>query len=118
MAKEKRDLRIVYLMVGFISFLILMFTVIIFIAGHFVNQPVEVSGNIECNSGNIGIDYKSVYNSTVSFNNYTKQYEGDFIPKILNLNGINNLNCKISFNAKGSASDLLNIISERNDYNG
>jgi hypothetical protein len=116
MNKGKKDLRTVYLLFGVLAMVDLTFIIILLCATYGVTRPIELSGNIECNSGNLGIDYKSDYNSKVNFNNYTKQYEGDFIPKILNLKGIDNLNCKLSFNIKGTSSQLLEIIG--GGYNG
>jgi len=82
-----------------------------------------IDGTIDCNSGNLGLDYQSTYNNTLytkdsfSFKNGTNTdvynyLEGGFVPKILNIKGINNMSCKVNakLNLNTSTSNLNTIL--------
>ena len=98
---NKKDLRIVYVLFGILILLDLSFLVWYGINAYVTTRPIEIGGSIECNSGNIGIDYQTHFNQTYPYEN---------IPTTLDLKGIDNLNCKATFTSKTHASDAIQII--------
>lgn len=97
------------LMVGIIIIVIICSITLI------LNNKNDFEINIDCNSGKIGVDYQSYYNTSIQKSNLTlldETYEINKIvgwtPKIFNIKGIDNLNCKATI--KTSSSTLGGII--------
>jgi len=123
--KAKKDLRIVYLSFGILILLVVAALVGYGITAYIITRPIELSGSIDCSSGKIGIDYESVYNftrqdvnaideiylgnlSSKTTMNITSEYkDGKLVPKKFNIKGIDNLNCKITFDSKSQLSNLI-----------
>lgn len=121
---KKRDLRIVYILFGILVMLDVTFIVCYVAYSYVITRPIEIGGTIECNSGNIGVDYQSIYNNTRVKANITlldetynfNQVVG-WTPKAFNLKGIDGLNCKVQVNSKAHISDLIYLMKEVNKEN-
>lgn len=120
--KQQKDLRVAYILFGILILLDLSALIFYGITIYAATRPIEVGGTVECNSGYIGIDYESYFNtseSTTQFGSGEYSFnitdrEG-WTPKILNIKGINNLNCKVEFNSKLQISDLI-VWAKANGY--
>ena len=104
----KKDLRIVYLLFGLLVVIDVSFLVFLGIQAYVTTRPIEIGGSVQCNSGNIGIDYQTHFNSTYPYQN---------IPTVLNLKGINNLSCRLDFQTKSQISDLIYFVNAYNNQN-
>jgi hypothetical protein len=90
----------IFLLVGVF---IVCFTIILGISiqeiSKTLNQPVE--GELECNSGNIGLNFNTAWHTRQLYTTPTKVNNGTWINSTtlgidkISLNGINNINCKI-----------------------
>jgi hypothetical protein len=110
----KKDLRILYVILGVLILLDISFLVVYGITAFIVTRPVEFAGSIECNTGKIGVDYESFYNNSLSRQNITllnETYDFNKIvgwtPEKFNLKGVDNLYCKAQFNTK---NQIINIV--------
>jgi hypothetical protein len=118
--KPKEDLRVIYLIIGLLVLIDISFVVLYGIYTFAITRPMELGMSGECNSGNIGLDYQSSYNDTLitttigsgeySFNMTSAQ---GFVPRVLNIKGIDNLNCKFQMNAKGTIFDLMKLMGAK-----
>jgi len=116
--ERKKDLRIFYL--GAAIFTVVVLSILIFygISAYILTRPVELSGSIECNSGNIGLDYQSDYNiSKVNYYDILNitTYKYDLQPKKFDIKGIKDLNCKVQFDSKNQLSNLI-ILTKMMEY--
>lgn len=106
---QKKDWTVLYLLFGILLMIDLTFLIGYGITAYIATRPIEFGGNVECNSGDIGIDYQSAatnfsYYDPLSKSNVTGTH---LIDKVLNLKGIKNVDCKLSFNSKGQISDIV-----------
>lgn len=122
--KPRVDLRVVYLLFGLLALFDISCLIWYGINAYVTTRPIELSGSIECNTGNIGIDFQSYYNTTLQKNrivllNETYNYNErvGWTPTQFNLKGINNLYCKAQFNSKNQISDVASIIKQLYELN-
>jgi hypothetical protein len=89
-----------------IMFFTILICVFMICASIIFSSSIEAEGNIECNSGNIGIDIESFNNiqkyKCTPFGSDKPQdcFNQDLMLKHINLDGINDLNCKASGKVK------------------
>jgi len=113
MKKDKLDLRIVYLLFGILLMIDLTFIAWYGITAYITTRPIEFGGSIDCSSGKIGLDFEmnnNIQNYTIRYlgNNLTA-FKEDPLMDHFNIKGIDNLNCKASFNSKTQISDAISI---------
>jgi hypothetical protein len=100
MTKEQINYKTLYILIAILVFIDVTFIIGYGISAYIITRPTEINGKIECNSGKINIDYKSNYSTNLS----------EFIPSKLDIQGIDNMNCKAEFASKGSMSTMLNYM--------
>lgn len=111
----RKDLRILYVLFGVLILLDISALICYWITAYVTTRPIELGIKGECNSGNIGVDYQSVYNSSYSLKEnitfFGSKYESKqtigWTPRIFTLKGIDGLNCKFELNSKIRVSDLI-----------
>lgn len=80
------------------------FTFILIILMLGLIYPIETKIEFKCDSGNLDIDYQSDF----IVSSYTT-YKTEYVPKVLNINGLDNVRCEGTYYIKGNIFNIKMI---------